>query len=247
MSKTKTSVRIFIGFMAFLMIVSTLGLYIVIILGNKNQSEEQTAANQAQIKLNDNIQIQQSKSSTKAAELSKQYYTEFVAYKNEVKSFNAASVTELKTRDLRAGDGAEVKEDFTDYSMYYIGWLPNETIFDSSISNDALAMPLPGSGSYITGWNEGVIGMKVGGIREITIPSDKAYGTTGAGEEGQDGYIAPNTPLKFIVMAIPKVDSIPFSKGTYELCLQVNKPYVDQYGKEAVDQYLCGAYGNEEK
>jgi hypothetical protein len=41
-------------------------------------------------------------------------------------------------------------------------------------------------------------GMKIGGVRELTIPSDKAYGETGSGDN-----IPPNTPIRFIVMAIP--------------------------------------------
>ncbi|MDR1032974.1 MAG: FKBP-type peptidyl-prolyl cis-trans isomerase [Candidatus Nomurabacteria bacterium] len=247
MSKTKTSVRVFIGFMAFLMVVSTLGLYIVIILGNQNQSQEQVAANQAQIKLDENIQIQQAKASAQAAELSKQYYDTFASFKGEAKSFNAAAVTELKTRDLKVGDGAEITAEFADYNMYYMGWLPDEKIFDSSLNGESLQLPLSGSGNYITGWNEGVVGMKIGGVREITIPADKAYGETGAGEKGQDGYIAPNTPLKFIVMAVPKVDAIPYPKGSYDLCMKANKQNVDQYGAEIVQQYLCGTYANEEK
>jgi FKBP-type peptidyl-prolyl cis-trans isomerase FkpA len=50
----------------------------------------------------------------------------------------------------------------------------------------------------IQGWKEGMKGMKIGGIREITIPSDKAYGESGQGDD-----IPANTPLKFVVMAIP--------------------------------------------
>lgn len=46
--------------------------------------------------------------------------------------------------------------------------------------------------------------MKVGGIRELTIPADKAYGETGSG-----GTIAPNTPLKFVIMIIPTPETIP--------------------------------------
>jgi FKBP-type peptidyl-prolyl cis-trans isomerase len=51
----------------------------------------------------------------------------------------------------------------------------------------------------ITGWSEGVQGMRIGGVRELTIPASKAYGETGSPSKS----IAPNTPLKFIVMLIP--------------------------------------------
>ncbi len=51
--------------------------------------------------------------------------------------------------------------------------------------------------SLIPGWAEGVIGMRVGGVREITIPSDLAYKDQGSGND-----IPPNTPIKFIVYVI---------------------------------------------
>ena len=46
--------------------------------------------------------------------------------------------------------------------------------------------------------------MKIGGVRELTIPSSQAYGETGSGDK-----IPANTPLKFVVMAIPPVEEIP--------------------------------------
>ena len=62
----------------------------------------------------------------------------------------------------------------------------------------------------INGWKEGVIGMKLGGVRELTIPAAKAYGSQSAGDK-----IPANAPLKFVVMAIkadwieqPKVPEI---------------------------------------
>jgi hypothetical protein len=52
----------------------------------------------------------------------------------------------------------------------------------------------------IAGWSEGVVGMKTNGVREISIPSAKAYGATGNGST-----IGPNTPIKFVIMVIPTV------------------------------------------
>jgi FKBP-type peptidyl-prolyl cis-trans isomerase len=83
------------------------------------------------------------------------------------------------------------------------GWNPKGVVFDQSISDGKLIAPIAG-GNLITGWNEGVIGMKIGGVRELSIPSDKAYGSTGSGDN-----IPPNTPIKFIVMIIPKVEDVP--------------------------------------
>ena len=57
-------------------------------------------------------------------------------------------------------------------------------------------------------------------------------------------------------MAIPKADivtessissEIPYPKGTFDLCIQSYKEYIDQYGQEIVEQYICGTYANEEE
>ena len=55
--------------------------------------------------------------------------------------------------------------------------------------------------SAIAGWQRGVVGMKIGGVRELTIPADLAYGDTARGED-----IPANSPLKFIIVAVPKSD-----------------------------------------
>jgi FKBP-type peptidyl-prolyl cis-trans isomerase len=108
---------------------------------------------------------------------------------------------------LNIGDGSEITTK-TDYSAYYIGWNPKGVLFDQSIDKDALKAPLTvaAGSSMIVGWKEGVLGMKVGGVRELTLPSSMAYGATGSGEN-----IPANTPLKFIVMIIPKVTDVPIS------------------------------------
>jgi FKBP-type peptidyl-prolyl cis-trans isomerase len=112
--------------------------------------------------------------------------------------FDVASVGDkVTTTDLVPGDGADITKD-TKYQAYYIGWNPKGKTFDSSFSSDKLKAPIDTSqGSMISGWTTGVAGMKVGGVREITIPSDLAYGDKGSGDD-----IPPNTPIKFVVMII---------------------------------------------
>ena len=82
------------------------------------------------------------------------------------------------------------------YLAYYIGWKSDESILDSSFDSydtpTGLKAPLNGSTGMIRGWLEGIIGMQIGGVREISIPADFAYG---------------DSALKFIVMLIPYEDA----------------------------------------
>lgn len=195
---TSKSQRIGIWVIAVVMTVGTIGSFFVVILANDNAATDMQKQQDAQKAYTD----YQNKVQAQGDELSKQYFAEFNQYKDTPAEFDAASVTELKTEDLKVGDGEEIKEG-TAYSAYYIGWNPSGKVFDQSIDGDKLKPPIPG-GNLIKGWNEGVIGMKVGGVRVITIPASKAYGDQAQGED-----IPANTPLKFVVMIIPKPAEIP--------------------------------------
>ena len=79
-------------------------------------------------------------------------------------------------------------------TVNYRGMLENGKEFDSSYGRGPFSFPL-GAGQVIKGWDEGIVGMAAGGRRLLTIPPEKAYGSSGSGS----GSIGPNETLLFIV------------------------------------------------
>ena len=99
----------------------------------------------------------------------------------------------LKITELQVGEGAEASSGQT-VAVHYRGTLENGKQFDASYDRGTpFNFPL-GAGRVIKGWDEGVVGMKVGGKRKLVIPPDLAYGSRGAG-----GVIPPNATLVFEV------------------------------------------------
>ena len=98
----------------------------------------------------------------------------------------------LRYYDIVEGDGAEATSGST-VTVNYTGWLTDNVKFDSSLDS---GVPFPftlGTGAVIPGWDEGVAGMKVGGIRQLVIPAELGYGETGSGS------IPPGATLVFEV------------------------------------------------
>lgn len=83
-------------------------------------------------------------------------------------------------------------------TVHYTGWLDkdgqNGTKFDSSVDRGQPFRFVVGVGQVIAGWDEAVLGMKVGEKRLIILPANLGYGTRGAG-----GVIPPNATLRFEV------------------------------------------------
>ncbi len=99
----------------------------------------------------------------------------------------------LEIEELKVGIGQEAVAGRS-VSVHYTGWLTDGTKFDSSVDRGSpFQFPL-GAGRVIRGWDEGVQGMRVGGKRKLTIPSEMGYGERGAG-----GIIPPNATLVFEV------------------------------------------------
>lgn len=85
----------------------------------------------------------------------------------------------LKYADLEPGTGAAVKPGML-VLVDYEGWLANGEKFDSSYDRREPFRFKVGAGDVILGWEEGVVGMKVGGKRKLIVPADLAYGEAGA-------------------------------------------------------------------
>ena len=194
-----------------LTVVSTVALYVSSFLQTESNSESQKKQSQVLKKYQD----YRKKVEEQAKELSSKYYDSFKEYEKAPVAFNAASIKELTKKDLKEGDGEEFTDSTTKFQAYYIGWKPDGTVFDGSFENGRLKSPVVfrkegKKWGLIEGWSEGLKGMKVGGIRELSIPADKAYGAQGSvNQEDSSKTIGPNTPLKFIVMLIPEFQEIP--------------------------------------
>lgn len=193
--------RIGIFIIAFVMVVGTIGSFFIIIVANQNLQQDQQKQQAAYDKQMAELQKQQEefeKEQQKVAkELSPKYYPLFKQYASAPAPFDDSKVTKLEKKDIKVGDGKEVASP-ADYRAYYIGWTADGKVFDQSLDGDTLKAPFNPSMGTIDGWTQGAEGMKVGGIREITIPGDLAYG-----ENPPSADIPKNAPLKFILMAIP--------------------------------------------
>jgi peptidylprolyl isomerase len=102
--------------------------------------------------------------------------------------------SDLLIEDLVEGDGPEATAGVM-VTVDYVGvsWSTGAEFDASWNRNDTFSFPLSG-GQVISGWDEGVQGMKVGGRRKLTIPPHLGYGAQGAG-----GVIAPGETLIFVV------------------------------------------------
>jgi FKBP-type peptidyl-prolyl cis-trans isomerase len=99
----------------------------------------------------------------------------------------------LEMEDVKQGTGATAVAG-KKVTVHYVGTLTNGSKFDSSRDRGEGFSFLLGAGQVIRGWDEGVLGMKVGGVRRLTIPPAMAYGA-----RGFPPVIPPNSTLKFEV------------------------------------------------
>lgn len=236
--KTSVGQRVAIGIIAFFMLGSIIASYAAILVSNNNSSSAATDTN----KLSDErMSYYQSKYAEKLVafkEVSADDYNKFSPYRSEVKAYNETSANEggVQTRDIVAGTGRVLEERDSNYLAYYLGWCADETIFDSSFDSNtdptAFAKALDISAGMIEGWYQGAQGMQIGGIREMTIPGELAYGNQ---TEICGGY---NKPLRFLIMAVPKEDPLKTASSELDaayMMLQYANYGID-YEKEAAAQ-----------
>jgi peptidylprolyl isomerase len=118
-----------------------------------------------------------------------------IATKPKIPKASGAAPKTLKVEDLIEGKGAAAKSG-DKIAVRYVGVLfDNNKEFDSSWKRGKAPFQLTlGQGQVIPGWDQGLLGMKVGGRRELTIPPNLAYGP-----QGQPPTIKPNETLVFVV------------------------------------------------
>ncbi len=114
--------------------------------------------------------------------------------KPEIEFFDPEPPTDLVVTDITAGDGTEATSGST-VEVHYVGVAHSSgEEFDASYNRGQPLSFRLGVGQVISGWDQGVAGMKVGGRRQLVIPPHLGYGDRGAG-----GVIGPGETLIFVV------------------------------------------------
>ena len=202
--KTSTKQRVVIITIAVLMLGSMIASYAAIILNGGKSSADSSADSSISDEKIAEYEAAYSRKKEEFEKASAGDFSRFIKYKSEIKAYNEASANEngVKVKDLEVGSGRELGVDDSDYLAYYVGWCADESIFDSSFDNNsdpkAFSKILDASLGMIEGWNLGIEGMKIDGIRIVTIASEFAYKDQ---MEICGGY---NKPLKFMIMTKSK-------------------------------------------
>lgn len=175
MSTTRMRDRIFAGFGALLFLVTASALTIAVFVDMFQQKDKKDVASQTLTTVCEAKGIEETLSQPEA----------FIP---------EGAATELQTTDLTTGDGAQAKNGDCLVMKYYGTLASDGTMFDENYTkNIGFAFTL-GSGQVIQGWDQGLVGMKVGGERRLVIPA-----TLGYGEAGSPPKIPANSDLVFVV------------------------------------------------
>ena len=205
--RTSPKQRLFIILIAVFMVGSIVASYAAIVISGSQGNAANTESGQI-----DESKVAEYKEAYEAiqaefTEATRDDFAKFVGYKGStVTAYNETTANEggVEVQDLEIGSGAEIEG--SDYLAYYIGWCADETVFDSSFDDNTnptgFAKILDPSLGMIEGWTLGVEGMRLEGIREVTMPGELAYGDQ---MEICGGY---NKPLKFLIYAKEKTPEL---------------------------------------
>lgn len=197
--RTSTGQRVVITLIAIIMLGSIIASYVAIVAGGSNADDSSTEISDEK-KEQYTLAYEQKQAEFK--DITVDDYNTFVGQLSAIYAFDeeAANSGDVAIKELVVGNGRELAEGDTDYLAYYVGWCPDGSVFDASLDDAAnpttFTRALDPSQGLIEGWNTGVVGMKLGGIRRLTIPGEKAYGSS---REICGGY---DKPLRFMVMAV---------------------------------------------
>lgn len=175
-SSTRKRDRIFAGFGAALFLISACALTVFVIVQYASEGNKTDTAKQDTNTCN----IQEPVASTAEANPE--------VYKPE------GAVTSLETTDLTPGTGAEAKAGDCLVMKYYGTLASDGTFFDGNFDKDQALQFTLGKGQVIQGWDQGLVGMKVGGTRRLVIPASLAYGS-----QSPSAAIPANSDLVFVV------------------------------------------------
>ena len=200
--KTSTKQRVVIALIALIMVGTMVASYAAIVINGSKSSSSSTTTTKLSDERIKYYSDAYNEALAKFKETSSGDYAKFASYLGEIKTFDEAAANEggVAVKDLMVGEGRELAAGDTDYLAYFVGYCADGKVFDSSLDSTtepkAFTKALNVSIGMIEGWNEGVVGMRLGGVRRLTIPGAKAYGEQ---MEICGGY---NKPLRFIVMAV---------------------------------------------
>ncbi len=150
---------------------------------------------------------------------------------------NSGPLDKLKVDDIKPGTGPEAKNGDT-LLMEYTGTLANGTVFDSTSKRDDAPFGFVlGSGQVIKGWDQGLVGMKEGGERKLSIPSSLGYGGEAKGDT-----IPANSDLYFDV----KLDKVVPASELDDVTVQITKHGTGRKVKkgDAVEVIYTGSFVN---
>ena len=184
MSSTPMHHRIFAFVLAavFLFSAVAFSVFVIIDMNNSRKTAKETA-NQQQTATEDGCTINQPVTGVESLP--------------EPEAYTVESVPELKTEDLTPGDGPTVKAGDCLVMKYYGTLAKDGKKFDENFSTTTALQFKLGAGQVIKGWDKGLEGMKVGGMRRVEIPAAQAYG-----EQSPSPEIPANSDLVFVVKLV---------------------------------------------